>query len=209
MPAVEETLASYLSVGETSSLKASSLPSKPLQKYAAAGQAVASLHCEQEGPGLSPNNAGVLAHLRLGIRDGHRRLLSQLVPLPRLRVGLEEGAGQREVGKTRGRWSRRGILIYSLPWGGGLSSALIFPSLIPLQPNVNNSTWPRLGGDLETCVLKTLQSICCTNDVWLSSMFHRNYLTDIPDPTLRTLPPGLISCAGTMDGWVRSSSTVH
>ncbi len=24
----------------------------------------------QEGPGLSPNNAGVLAHLRLGIRDG-------------------------------------------------------------------------------------------------------------------------------------------
>ncbi len=30
----------------------------------------------QEGPGLSPNNAGVLAHLRLGIRDGHRRLVS-------------------------------------------------------------------------------------------------------------------------------------
>ncbi len=25
----------------------------------------------QEGPGLSPNNAGVLAHLGLGIRDGH------------------------------------------------------------------------------------------------------------------------------------------
>ncbi len=44
---------------------------------------------------------------------------------------------------------------------------------------------------------------------WLSSMFHRNYLTDGPDPTLRTLPPGLISCAGTMDGWVRSSSMVH
>ncbi len=37
-------LASYLSVGETSSLKAPSLPSKPLQKYAAAGHAVASLH---------------------------------------------------------------------------------------------------------------------------------------------------------------------
>ncbi len=36
----------------------------------------------QEGPGLSPNNAGVLAHLRLGIRDGHRRLVSQLVPSP-------------------------------------------------------------------------------------------------------------------------------
>ncbi len=32
MPPVEETLASYLSVGETSSLKAPSLPSKPLQK---------------------------------------------------------------------------------------------------------------------------------------------------------------------------------
>ncbi len=44
MPPVEETLASYLSVGETSSLKAPSLPSKPLQNYAAAGQAVASLH---------------------------------------------------------------------------------------------------------------------------------------------------------------------
>ncbi len=44
---------------------------------------------------------------------------------------------------------------------------------------------------------------------WLSSMFHRNYLTDVLDPTLRTSPPGLISCAGTLDGWVRSSSTVH
>ncbi len=41
MPPVEETLASYLSVGETSSLKAPSLPFKPLQKCAAA---VASLH---------------------------------------------------------------------------------------------------------------------------------------------------------------------
>ncbi len=52
MPPVEETQASYLSVGETSSLKAPSLQSKPLQEksylngraYAAAGQAVASLH---------------------------------------------------------------------------------------------------------------------------------------------------------------------
>ncbi len=44
MPPVEETLASYLSVGKTSSLKALSLPSKPLQKCAAAGQAFASLH---------------------------------------------------------------------------------------------------------------------------------------------------------------------
>ncbi len=49
---MEETLASYLSVGETSSLKAPSLPSKPLQEksclngmaYTAAGQAFTSLH---------------------------------------------------------------------------------------------------------------------------------------------------------------------
>ncbi len=201
MPPVEETLASYLSVGETSSLKAPSLPSKPLQEtsrlngkaYAAAGQAVASLHTMAvlqayqadllkdldkgqglspdevaelrrttdlalratkqaatamgrsmaamvvterhlwvnladigkkekgflldapvslpsfsgppsrrwsrslgrrrraqrpsnpsflEGPGLSPNNAGVLTHLRLRIRDGHRGLVSQPVPSP-------------------------------------------------------------------------------------------------------------------------------
>ncbi len=52
MPPVEETLASYLSMGETASLKVPSLPSKPLQDtlrlngraYAAAGQAVALLH---------------------------------------------------------------------------------------------------------------------------------------------------------------------
>ncbi len=52
MPPVEEMLASYLSVGETSSLKVPSLPSKPLQEtsrlkgraYVAAGQAVTPLH---------------------------------------------------------------------------------------------------------------------------------------------------------------------
>ncbi len=52
MPPIEETLASYLSMGETSSLKVPSLPSKPLQDtsclngkaYATAGQAVALLH---------------------------------------------------------------------------------------------------------------------------------------------------------------------
>ncbi len=52
MPPIEVMLASYLSMGETSSLKVPSLPSKPLQDtscingkaYAAAGQAVASLH---------------------------------------------------------------------------------------------------------------------------------------------------------------------
>ncbi len=128
----------------------------------------------QEGPGLSPNNAGVLAHLRLGIRDGHRRLVSRLVPLPRLRVGLEGGGGQREVGKTWGRWSRRGVLNalvrtrvrleHLLPSLGG-------PVICPHLPLSNspaatvNSTWPRLGGNLETCAWKTLQSLCWTYDV--------------------------------------------
>ncbi len=52
MPPIEEMLASYLSMGETSYLKVPSSPSKPLQDtlrlngraYAAASQAVASLH---------------------------------------------------------------------------------------------------------------------------------------------------------------------
>ncbi len=52
IPPVEETLASYPSMGKTASLKVPSLPSKPLQDtsrlngkaYAAAGQAVVSLH---------------------------------------------------------------------------------------------------------------------------------------------------------------------
>ncbi len=56
MPPVEETLASYLSMGETSSQRNPSLPSEPLQDtsrvngkaYAAAGQAVASLHTMKE-----------------------------------------------------------------------------------------------------------------------------------------------------------------
>ncbi len=82
MPPVEETLASYLSVGETSSLKAPSLPSKPLQEtsrlngraYAAAGQAVTSLHTMavlqayqvdllkdlDKGQGLSPDEVAEL-----------------------------------------------------------------------------------------------------------------------------------------------------
>ncbi len=217
MPPVEETLASYLSMGDTASLKVPSLPFKSLQDtsrlngraYAAAGQAVASLHTmavlqayqadllkdlddgqglspdevaelrrttdlalratkqaatamgrsmaamvvterhlwvnladlekkekgsmhqsrlpsfsvppsrrwskssrrrgraqqplkpsSQEGPGLSPNKAGVLARPGLRIGDGHRRLVSRLVPLPHLRVGLEGGTGQGEVGET-------------------------------------------------------------------------------------------------------------
>ncbi len=56
MPPIEETLASYLSMGETSSLKVTSLPSKSLQDtshlkgkaYAAASQAIASLHTMNE-----------------------------------------------------------------------------------------------------------------------------------------------------------------
>ncbi len=54
----------------------------------------------QEGPGLSPNKAGVLARPGLRIGDGHRRLVSRPVPLPHLRVGLEGGTGQGEVGET-------------------------------------------------------------------------------------------------------------
>ncbi len=82
MPPIEETLASYLSMGETSSLKVSSLLSKPLQytsclngkTYAAAGQAVASLHTMavlqeyqvdllkdlDKGQGLSPDEVAEL-----------------------------------------------------------------------------------------------------------------------------------------------------
>ncbi len=48
----------------------------------------------QEGPGLSPNKAGVLVRPGLRIGDGHRRLVSRLVPLPHLRVGLDGGTGQ-------------------------------------------------------------------------------------------------------------------
>ncbi len=82
MSPVEETLASYLSMGETPSLKVPSLPSMPLQAtsrlngraYAAAGQAVASLHTMavlqayqadllkdlDSGQGLSPNEVAEL-----------------------------------------------------------------------------------------------------------------------------------------------------
>ncbi len=82
MPPVEETLASYLSMGKTASLKVPSLPSKPLQDtsrlngkaYAAAGQAVASLHTMavlqayqadllkdlDNGQGLSPDEVAEL-----------------------------------------------------------------------------------------------------------------------------------------------------
>ncbi len=82
MPPVEETLASYLSMGETASLKVPSLPAMPLQVtsrlngrvYAEAGQAVASLHTMavlqayqadllkdlDNGQGLSPDEVAEL-----------------------------------------------------------------------------------------------------------------------------------------------------
>ncbi len=79
MPPVEETLASYLSMGKTASLKVPSLPSKPLQDtsrlngkaYTAADQAVASLHTMavlqadllkdlDNGQGLSPDEVAEL-----------------------------------------------------------------------------------------------------------------------------------------------------
>ncbi|XP_050988385.1 uncharacterized protein LOC127179128 [Labeo rohita] len=77
MPPVEETLASYLSMGETSLLKTPSLPSIPLQvtsrlngkAYAAAGQAVGALHTMavlqalkdlDKGQGLSPDEMSEL-----------------------------------------------------------------------------------------------------------------------------------------------------
>ncbi len=82
MPPIEEMLASYLSMDETASLKVPSLPSKPLQDtsrlngrvYAAAGQAVASLHTMavlqayqahllkdlDKGQGLSPDELAEL-----------------------------------------------------------------------------------------------------------------------------------------------------
>ncbi len=86
MAPVEETLASYLSMGETPSLKVPSLPSMPVQAtsrlngraYAAAGQAVASLHTMavlqvyqadllkdlDSGQGLSPDEVAELPHHR-------------------------------------------------------------------------------------------------------------------------------------------------
>ncbi len=82
MPPVEEMLVSYLSMGDTASLKVPSLPFKSLQDtlrlngraYAAAGQAVASLHTMavlqayqadllkdlDDGQGLSPDEVAEL-----------------------------------------------------------------------------------------------------------------------------------------------------
>ncbi len=96
------------------------MPSKPLQvtsrlngrAYAAAGQAVASLHTMavlqvyqadllkdlDNGQGLLPDEVAELRRTRIG--DGHRRLVLRLVPLSHLRVGVKGGTGRREVGET-------------------------------------------------------------------------------------------------------------
>ncbi len=167
-----------------------------------------------EGPGLSPNNAGVLTHLRLRIRDGHRGLVSRPVPLPRLRVGLDGGAGQREVDKTWGRWSRRSVrnaLVRtrvsetSTPFprgggGGGGGTVNIGPHLPLSKFPCNHGLQPGLGGNLDSALETHYSLYAGLMMFWLSSMFHRNYLTDGPDSTLRTSPPGLVSCAETMDG---------
>ncbi|KAI2654649.1 hypothetical protein H4Q32_011423 [Labeo rohita] len=76
MPPIEETLASYLSLGEASSLKAPSLPTEPLQRtsslngraYAAAGQAVASLHTMVLQAVLQAYQADLLKDLDKGQR---------------------------------------------------------------------------------------------------------------------------------------------
>ncbi len=136
MPPVEETLASYLSVGETSSLKA-----------------------------------------------------------PSSRWGVLNALVRTRVSETSTPFPRGGTVICPhLP----LSNS---------PATTGYSTWPGLGGNLEPALGTHCSLYAGLKMFWLSSMFHRNYHTDGPDPTLRTSPPGLISCAGTMDGWVRSSST--
>ncbi len=45
-----------------------------------------------------PEQQGVLAHLGLGIRDGLRRLVSRLVPLPPHRRGADQREAKPEGG---------------------------------------------------------------------------------------------------------------
>ncbi len=142
----------------------------------------------QEGPCLSTNKAGVLAWPGLRIGDRHRRLVSRLVPLPHLRVGLEGGTGQGEVGETWGRWSRRSVLnntlvrtgvkinTYSPPSGegGGLTIGPWLP--ISNSPATTiSATWLRLGGNLDCSQTGPMMTL-------VKFYVHRNCLTDGPDP---------------------------
>ncbi len=129
MPPIEETLASYLSMGEMSSsgLKVPSLPSKPLQDtlrlngkaYAAAGQAVASLHTMavlqayqadllkdlDKGQDLSPDEVAELRHTTdLALRatkqaatDMGRSMAAMVVTERHLWVNLAD-IGKKEKG---------------------------------------------------------------------------------------------------------------
>ncbi len=139
----------------------------------------------QEGPGLSLNKAGVLARPGLRIGDGHRRLVSRLMPLPHLRVGLEGGTGRGEVGETWGRWSRRSVLnnalvqtgvkinTYSPPFGGGGPYHRLPLSNSPAT--TISATWPRLGGNLDCSQTGPMMTL-------VRFYVHQNCLTDGPDP---------------------------
>ncbi len=74
------------------------------------------------------------------------------------------------------------------------------PAYDELLEVMERATARLLGGNLESALETHCSFYAGLMMFWLSSMFHRNYLTDGPDSTLRTSPPGLVSCAGTMDG---------
>ncbi len=107
---------------------------------------------------LHPKKAQVWARTKQGswpglrIGDGHRRLVSWLVPLPHLRVGLEGGTGQGEVGETWGRWSRRSVLNNALVRTGVKINTYSPYHRLPLSNSpatTISATWPRLGGNLD------------------------------------------------------------
>ncbi len=136
MHPIEETLASYLSMGEISSLKVPSLPSKPLQdtsclngkSNAAAGQAVASLHTMavlqayqadllkdlDKGQGLSPDEVAELRRTTdLALRATKqaatamsRSMAAMVVTERHLSVNLARG----RRGSKRGRQDLREVI---------------------------------------------------------------------------------------------------
>lgn len=77
-----------------------------------------------------PVRPWVPVFLDLRIRGGHRRKVSSLGLIARLRV--EGITGQRETGKIRDVIQIRVILEYLLISFGGFNICLIFPFLIPL-----------------------------------------------------------------------------